>query len=110
MSLRWRWCLVVVFAATVLSGFIPQAVLTGSHVPASAIPAITENAPTFPSGCAGTACGVSDRHAGWDDGVIARVGDGCRAEAIGQVEGRRADARSACGSLRDRVGRYLAGE
>jgi hypothetical protein len=59
MSLRWRWCLVVVFAATVLSGFIPQAVLTGSHVPASAIPAITENAPTFPSGCAGTACGRS---------------------------------------------------
>ncbi len=59
MSLPWRWCLVVVFAAIVLSGFIPQAVLTGSHVPANATTVITGNAPTFPSGCAGSACGRS---------------------------------------------------
>ena len=52
-------CLVVLFAATVLSGFIPQAVLTGTHVPASATTMIAEGAPTFPSGCAGTACGRS---------------------------------------------------
>ena len=59
MSLPWRWCLVVVLAATVLIGFIPQAVLTGSHVPASATTLITDSAPTFPSGCAGAACGRS---------------------------------------------------
>jgi hypothetical protein len=59
MSLPWRWCLVVVFAATVLSGFMPQAVLTGSHVPANAVTVITDSPPTFPSGCAGTACGRS---------------------------------------------------
>ncbi len=52
-------CLVVVFAATVLSGFIPQAVLTDSHLPASATTLIAEGPPTFPSGCAGTACGRS---------------------------------------------------
>jgi hypothetical protein len=57
MSLPWRWCLVVVLAATVLSGFMPEAVLTGSHVPASATTLIAEGPPTFPSGCAGTACG-----------------------------------------------------
>jgi hypothetical protein len=59
MSLPWRWCLVVVFAAAVLSGFVPQAVLTGSHIPAGATALITDSAPTFPSGCAGTACGRS---------------------------------------------------
>ena len=59
MSLPWRLCLVVVLAATALIGFIPQAVLTGSHVPASATTLITDSAPTFPSGCAGAACGRS---------------------------------------------------
>jgi hypothetical protein len=58
MSLPWRWCLVAVFAATVLSGFMPEAVLTGSHVP-GATSLIAEGPPTFPSGCAGTACGRS---------------------------------------------------
>src|SRR5271167_2600689 len=58
MSLRWRWCLVVVLAAIALSGFMPQAVLTGTHVP-SAITELAEGPPTFPSGCAGTACGRS---------------------------------------------------
>jgi hypothetical protein len=52
-------CLVVVFAATVLSGFIPQAVLADSHVAAGATTLIAEGPPTFPSGCAGTACGRS---------------------------------------------------
>jgi hypothetical protein len=59
MSLPWRWCLVVVFAAAVLSGFVPQAVLSGSHVPASATTAVVPVSPLFPSGCAGTACGRS---------------------------------------------------
>ena len=59
MSLLWRWCLVMVFAATVLSGFMPEAVLTGSHVPASVVTLITDSPPTFPSGCAGTVCGRS---------------------------------------------------
>jgi hypothetical protein len=59
MSLPWRWCLVVVLAATVLSGFMPEAVLTGSHVPGNAMTLIAEGPPTFPSGCAGTACGRS---------------------------------------------------
>jgi hypothetical protein len=59
MSLPWRWCLVVVLAATVLSGFMPEAVLTGSHVPSSVTTLIADDPPTFPSGCAGTACGRS---------------------------------------------------
>jgi hypothetical protein len=59
MSLPWRWCLVVVIAATVLVGFIPQAVLTGSHVPDSATTLISDSVPTFPSGCSGAACGRS---------------------------------------------------
>jgi hypothetical protein len=58
MLSRWRWCLVVVLAAIALSGFMPQAVLTGTHVP-SAITELAEGPPTFPSGCAGTACGRS---------------------------------------------------
>jgi hypothetical protein len=58
MSFRWRWCLVVVLAAIALSGFMPQAVLTGTHVP-SAVTELAEGPPTFPSGCAGTACGRS---------------------------------------------------
>src|ERR1700679_1964337 len=36
MSLPWSLCLVVVLAATALIGFIPQAVLPGSHVTESA--------------------------------------------------------------------------
>jgi hypothetical protein len=59
MSLPWRLCLVVVFCATVLSGFIPQAVLSDTHLPASATTLIADGPPTFPSGCAGTACGRS---------------------------------------------------
>jgi hypothetical protein len=59
MSFPWRWCLVVVLAATVLLGFTPEAVLTGSHAPAGATTLISEGLPTFPSGCAGTACSRS---------------------------------------------------
>jgi hypothetical protein len=60
MSLPWRWCLVVVLAATVLGGFMPQAVLTGSHdIVAGATTLVAEGSPTFPSGCAGTNCGRS---------------------------------------------------
>jgi hypothetical protein len=59
MSFPWRWCLVVVLAATVLSGFVPEAVLTGSHIPAGVTTVIADGPPTFPSGCAGTACSRS---------------------------------------------------
>jgi hypothetical protein len=59
MSSRWRWCLVVVLVATVLSGFMPRALLTGSH-PASDLTALSASgSPTFPSGCTGEDCGRS---------------------------------------------------
>ena len=54
--MRWRWCLVAVLIATVLGGFVPQELLTGSH-PAAALTTISpEGPPTFPSGCAGASC------------------------------------------------------
>jgi hypothetical protein len=59
MSLRWRWSLVVVLAATVLGGFMPQALLSGTHAPASMDAISQTGPPTFPSGCAGSDCGKS---------------------------------------------------
>jgi len=59
MSRPWRWCLVVVLAATVLGGFMPQALLAGSHPPASMTALLVEGPPTFPSGCSGANCGRS---------------------------------------------------
>jgi hypothetical protein len=59
MSLRWRWSLVVVLAATVLGGFMPQALLSGSHAPASMATISRTGPPTFPSGCSGNDCGKS---------------------------------------------------
>jgi hypothetical protein len=58
MSLRWRWSLVVVLAAIVLGGFMPQAMLSGSHLPSDTFQ-VAEGPPTFPSGCSGTACARS---------------------------------------------------
>lgn len=45
-------------AAIVLGGFMPQAVLSGSHVPGDTFQ-VAEGPPTFPSGCSGTACARS---------------------------------------------------
>jgi ABC-type Fe3+ transport system permease subunit len=56
MKLRWRWSLVVVLAAMVLGGFIPQALLAWSHTPASMTVISSAGPPTFPSGCAGASC------------------------------------------------------
>ena len=59
MSRSWRWCLVVVLAATVLSGFMPRALLSDSH-PAAAITTLSAGgSPAFPSGCTGADCGRS---------------------------------------------------
>jgi hypothetical protein len=57
MSLRWRWSLVVVLAAMVLGGFLPQTILGGSHAPATLTVATYVGPPTFPSGCSGSSCG-----------------------------------------------------
>jgi hypothetical protein len=59
MSLRWRWSLVVVLAAVVLGGFMPQSVLTGAHAAPVQVAIARTGPPTFPSGCAGTSCGKS---------------------------------------------------
>jgi hypothetical protein len=59
MSVRWRWSLVLVLAALVLGGFIPQALLTGTHAPASMTVASRTGPPTFPSGCSGASCNKS---------------------------------------------------
>lgn len=56
MKLCWRWSLVVVLAAMVLGAFIPQALLAGSHTPASMTVISSAGPPTFPSGCAGASC------------------------------------------------------
>jgi hypothetical protein len=59
MKLRWRWSLVAVLAAMVFAGFMPQALLAGSHTPGSMAVVSTAGPPTFPSGCAGASCGKS---------------------------------------------------
>jgi ABC-type Fe3+ transport system permease subunit len=59
MSVRWRWSLVVVLAAMVLGGFIPQAFLVGRLAPASMAVASRTGPPTFPSGCSGASCSKS---------------------------------------------------
>jgi hypothetical protein len=57
MSLKWRWCLVVVMAATVLGGFMPRTLLSDSVPPARALVASTEGVPAFPVGCLDATCG-----------------------------------------------------
>jgi hypothetical protein len=59
MSSRWRWCLVVVLVATVLGGFMPRALLTGTFTASGLTALSTQGAPTFPSGCTGDDCGRS---------------------------------------------------
>jgi len=60
MSLPWRWCLVVVLAATLLGGFMPRALPAGSHPVMAGTTALSaEGPPTFPSGCTGDNCGRS---------------------------------------------------
>ncbi len=59
MLLRWRWSLVVVLAAIVLGGFMPQAFLTGARAVTSPIALTPAGPPTFPSGCTGTSCSKS---------------------------------------------------
>jgi hypothetical protein len=56
MSLRTRLSMVVVLAAIVLGGFMPQALLTGTYAAPGQMAIARVGPPTFPSGCAGTAC------------------------------------------------------
>jgi len=56
MSLRWRWSLVVVLAAMVLGGLLPETVLDANHAPASMTTAVSVGQPAFPSGCSGSNC------------------------------------------------------
>ena len=57
MSRGWRWCLVVVMAATVLGGFMPRALLSDAMAPARAMVVSIETAPTFPTSCLDATCG-----------------------------------------------------
>jgi hypothetical protein len=59
MSLRWRWTLVVALAAVVLSGFLPQALLSGVRPPAGLAVLSGPALPDLPTGCAGADCGKS---------------------------------------------------
>ena len=59
MSLRARLSMVVVLAAIVLGGFMPQALLTGTYAGAGQMAVARSGPPTFPSGCAGTSCSKS---------------------------------------------------
>jgi hypothetical protein len=56
MSLRWRWSLVVVLAAIVLGGFMPQALLSKPFLPVGPAAMALQDAPTPPSGCTGVSC------------------------------------------------------
>jgi hypothetical protein len=59
MSRGWRWFLVVAIAATVLGGFMPQALLRDARTPAAESVLAVAGPPTFPSGCAGASCARS---------------------------------------------------
>jgi hypothetical protein len=59
MPLRWRWSLVVILAAVVLAGFLPQALLSGSRPPAGIAVLSASFTPAIPSACAGADCGKS---------------------------------------------------
>ena len=56
MKLRWRWSLVVILAAVVLGGLLPQALLAGAGTPASMAATSPAAPPTVPSGCADASC------------------------------------------------------
>jgi hypothetical protein len=56
MSLRWRWSLVVVLAAIVLGGFMPQALLSKPFLPVSPAAMALQGSPTPATGCIGTSC------------------------------------------------------
>jgi hypothetical protein len=56
MSLRWRWSFVVVLAAIVLGGFMPQALLSKPFLPVSPAAMALQGAPTPASGCIGVSC------------------------------------------------------
>ena len=56
MSLRWRLSLVVVLAAIVLGGFMPQALLSKPFLPVSPAAMAIAGEPTPPSGCTGVSC------------------------------------------------------
>ncbi len=56
MSLRARLSTVVVLAAIVLGGFMPQALLTGTYAAPGQTAIARVGPPTFPSGCIGTTC------------------------------------------------------
>jgi hypothetical protein len=59
MLFRWRWSLVVILAAVVLSGFLPQALLSGTRAPAGIAVISTPTVPVVPTACAGVDCGKS---------------------------------------------------
>jgi hypothetical protein len=59
MSLRARLSMVVVLAAIVLGGFMPQALLTGTYAAPGQMAIARPGPPTFPSGCAGASCSKS---------------------------------------------------
>jgi hypothetical protein len=59
MSLRWRWSAVVILAALVLTGFMPQALLSRPFTPVGALSMATQGAPTAPLSCTGVSCNKS---------------------------------------------------
>jgi hypothetical protein len=59
MLFRWRWSLVVILAAVVFSGLLPQALLSGTRPPAGIAVISTPTVPVVPTACAGADCGKS---------------------------------------------------
>jgi hypothetical protein len=56
MSLLRRWSLVVILAAIVLGGFMPQALLSKPFLPVGPVAMADQGEPTVPSNCTGVSC------------------------------------------------------
>lgn len=54
-----RWILVVVTAATVLGGLMPNAIRSGAEAPISTLAKMVEEPPVMPDGCPDATCGKS---------------------------------------------------
>jgi hypothetical protein len=98
MLFRWRWSLVVVLAAVVLSGFLPQALLSGIRPPAGIAVLSAPNVPSGPVACAGADCGKSAPAAvtpGLSGAMLVALG-GAAVIAVAAFASRRIRSRVQC--------------
>lgn len=56
MSLRWRWALVAIIAATVFGSFMPNTLRWGIVLPGRSMALLMEEPPATPIGCLDASC------------------------------------------------------